>query len=126
MIEIMYTSDWNYKNKDSLESNDLRCTKTRLYNTDAKLKVDSGNLVLNKHHNYIYEVINPSEVEWVPTEIKRYVFTFETGDRYTNGTDVVRIDSFTEEHIVVNDGRDFNISIEVVEFISEWWKVDEA
>lgn len=58
-------------------------------------------------------------------ENKTYSFTFEIGEDYTNGEDNVKIVGLKDDYIVVNDGRDFDINVEVKEFITEWWKPEE-
>jgi hypothetical protein len=55
---------------------------------------------------------------------KTYSFTFEVGQEYTNGCDTVKIIGFTDESVIVNDGRNFDFHIEVKELITQWWEVE--
>jgi hypothetical protein len=56
---------------------------------------------------------------------KEYKISFVVGDEYTNGDDVVKIKGFKDDYVVVNDGRDFDMHMEVKDFVSDWWKVEE-
>ncbi len=56
---------------------------------------------------------------------KTFSFTFKIGEEYTNGEDIVKIVGLNDEYIIINDGRDFDIHVEVKEFITDWWQPEE-